>query len=150
MVKTTNSSFAYVTYIRATPERLWAALTDPDIVRSYWHGMSSLSDWQVGSAWRLVFPDGQVADAGVILEAAPPKRLVIRWRNENRPELTVEGHSRCVIDIEPFDDAVRLTLTHTIDLPQSRFIQAVSGGWPLILSNLKSVLETGKIALNPD
>ena len=81
------------------------------------------------------------------MEIDPPRRLVLRWRNEFRPELKAEGYSRCVIDIEPAGGAVKLTITHTMDQDKSKFIDAVSGGWPRILSNLKSLLETGKIVL---
>lgn len=72
---------------------------------------------------------------------------MIKWRNEFKPELKAEGYSRCTIDIEPVNGAVKLTILHEIDAPGSKFIEAVSGGWPLILSNLKSLLETGKVVL---
>jgi uncharacterized protein YndB with AHSA1/START domain len=140
----TSSNFVYVTYIGTTPERLWSALTSPEFTRQYWFGMQQESDWKPGSSWRLVFADGRVADTGEILEADPPRRMVIRWRNEFRPELTAEGYSQCTIELEPGDSAVKLTITHTIDCADSKLITAVSGGWPLILSNLKSLLETGK------
>ena len=142
-----GSSFVYVIFIRTSAEELWSALTSPELNRQYWFGMHQESDWQVGSAWRLVFPDGRVADAGEILEAERPKRLVLKWRNEFRPELKAEGTARCVIEIEPADAAVKLTVSHTIDRDDSRFIGAVSNGWPRILSNLKSLLETGRVAL---
>ena len=93
------------------------------------------------------FADGQVADAGEILEADPPKLLALKWRNEFKPELKSEGYSRCAIEIEPIADAVKLTITHVMDRDESKFIEAVSGGWPLILSNLKSLLETGDVVL---
>jgi uncharacterized protein YndB with AHSA1/START domain len=105
------------------------------------------SEWKAGSSWRLIFQDGRVADAGEILEAERPKRLVIKWRNEFRPELKAEGYSRCTIDLEPIGDAVKLTITHEMENPGAKFIEAVSGGWPRILSNLKSLLETGEVAL---
>jgi uncharacterized protein YndB with AHSA1/START domain len=105
------------------------------------------SDWKAGASWKLVFPDGRVADAGEILEIDPPRRLVLKWRNEFRPELKAEGYSRCTFELEPIDGTVRLSITHVMDREQSKFIEAVSGGWPRILSNLKSLLETGEIAL---
>ena len=77
----------------------------------------------------------------------PPKRLIIKWRNECRPEMKSEGYSRCTIDLEPIAGAVKLTITHVMDRAESKFIEAVSGGWPRILSNLKSLLETGEIVL---
>lgn len=147
MTDRTGSSFVYVTYIRTTPERLWSALTSPEFTMQYWFGMRSESDWTAGSPWRLVYPDGRVADTGEIIEAERPKRLVIRWRNEFKPELKAEGYSRCSVDLEPMGDAVKLTIAHEMERPASRFIEAVSGGWPRILSNLKSLLETGELAL---
>jgi uncharacterized protein YndB with AHSA1/START domain len=105
------------------------------------------ADWKAGSSWRLVFPDGRVADTGEIVEVDPPKRLVLSWRNEFRPELKSEGYSRCTVDLEPIAGAVKLTITHAMDRAESKFIEAVSGGWPRILSNLKSLLETGEIAV---
>jgi len=139
--------FVYVTYIRTTPEKLWAALTDPQTIRKYWFGITAECDWTLGSPWRLKFEDGRTADAGEILEAVPPSRLVIRWRNEFKPELKAEGYSRCTVELEPIDDAVKLTITHAMDRAGTKFIEAVSGGWPRILSNLKSLLETGQVAL---
>ncbi|HUK01514.1 MAG TPA: SRPBCC family protein [Steroidobacteraceae bacterium] len=141
-----RSTFVYVTYIRTTPERLWSALTDPEFTRQYWFGVRNESDWKVGAPWRLVFPDGRVADTGEILEVDPPKRLVIKWRNEFRPELKAEGYARCTMELEPVDGAVKLSITHSIEQEPSKFIEAVSGGWPRILSNLKSLLETGALA----
>jgi uncharacterized protein YndB with AHSA1/START domain len=141
------STFVYVTFIRTTPEKLWTALTSAEFTRQYWFGVHQDTDWKVGSAWQLVFPDGRVADTGEILQFDPPKRLVIKWRNEFRPELKSEGYSLCAIDLEPIAEAVKLTITHTMDRAGSKFIAAVSGGWPRILSNLKSQLETGEVLL---
>jgi uncharacterized protein YndB with AHSA1/START domain len=87
MTDSARTSFVYVTFIRTTPEQLWAALTSPDFTRKYWFGMHQETDWKAGSPWRLVFPDGRVADTGEIVEIDPPRRLVLKWRNEFRPEL---------------------------------------------------------------
>ena len=144
----TKSTFVYVTFIKTTPEQLWTALTVPDFTKQYWFGMRHETDWKAGSAWRLVFPDGRVADTGEVVETEPPKRLVLRWRNEFKPELKAEGYSLCTFELEATGGAVKLTITHALDRPDSKFIEAVSGGWPRILSNLKSLLETGTIALN--
>jgi uncharacterized protein YndB with AHSA1/START domain len=141
------STFVYVTFIRTTPERLWSALTDPQFMRQYWFGVHADTDWTVGSPWQLVFADGRIADTGEIVEADPPRRLVIKWRNEFRPELKAEGYSRCTMNIEPVDGVVKLTITHVMDQPESKFIEAVSGGWPHILSNLKTLLETGEVLM---
>jgi uncharacterized protein YndB with AHSA1/START domain len=137
------SEFVYVTYIRTTPARLWQALTDPDFNRRYWFGIHCESDWRPGASWQMISSDGTVTDAGEILEAEPEKRLVIKWRNEFRPELKAEGYTRCSFDIAADGDTVKLTVIHQIDRAGSKTIEAVSGGWPMILSSLKSLLETG-------
>ncbi|NEI71229.1 ATPase [Rhizobium lusitanum] len=143
-----GSKFVYVTFIRTTPEKLWSALTAPEFIKQYWFDMTHDTEWKVGSSWRMIFPDGRVADTGEIAEFDPPRRLAIKWRNEFRPELKAEGWSRCVMELEPADNAVKLTVTHTIEVENSKFIEAVSGGWPKILSNLKSLLETGTVAIS--
>jgi uncharacterized protein YndB with AHSA1/START domain len=142
-----NSSFVYVTYIRTTPDRLWEALTTPEFMKQYWFGVNFETDWKVGSSWTMTFPDGRLADRGEIVEFERPRRIVLKWRNEWRPELAAEGYSRCAIDLEPQEGAVKLTITHSIERTESQFIEAVSGGWPRIVSNLKSLLETGEVTL---
>jgi uncharacterized protein YndB with AHSA1/START domain len=140
----TGSKFVYVTYIRTTAEKLWDALIKPEFTKQYWCACWQESEWTVGATWKLVRPDGTVCDAGEVLEVDRPKRLVVKWRNEFRPELTVEGFSRCTFDLEPTDDSVKLTITHEIDCEKSKLIDAVSNGWPKILASLKSLLETGE------
>ena len=146
-----KTEFVYVTFIRTTPDKLWEALTTPGFMQEYWFGMHCESAWTVGSPWRLVFTDGSIGDSGEIVEATPGKRLVIKWRNEWKPEMKAEGWSLCTMDIEPVPDAnpqaVKLSITHSMDRPDSQFIGAVSGGWPVILSNLKSLLETGEVVV---
>jgi len=142
----TKSIFLYVTYIRTTPERLWSALTDAEFMKQYWFGMHAESDFTPGSPWKLVNDRGEVWDAGEIVEADPPRRLVIRWEHQMRPELKAEGASLCTMELEPVGQAVMLTITHGIAREGSKLVEAVSGGWPKILSNLKSLLESGAIA----
>ena len=148
-----KTRFVYVTYIRTTPEKLWQALTTPEFMRQYWFGSYAESQWTAGSPWKLMMHDGSLADSGEILEAVPGRRLVIRWLNEWKPEFKAEGAARCTMEIEPVADvdvpAVKLSITHEIDREDSPFIGTVSNGWPRILSNLKSLLETGAILLNP-
>jgi uncharacterized protein YndB with AHSA1/START domain len=139
-----NSRFVYVTYIRTTPEKLWQALTDPEFTRQYWAGTSHESEWKVGASWRIMIPDGRVADSGEIIEIEPHKRLVLSWRNEFKPELRAEGYSRLTYELEQQGESVKLTVIHEIDKPGSKLIEAVSGGWPHILASLKSLLETGE------
>jgi uncharacterized protein YndB with AHSA1/START domain len=143
-----KSSFLYVTYIRTTPEKLWIALTTSEFMKKYWFGMNIETDWKVGSPWKLIFPDGRIADAGEIVEFDRPRRIVLKWRNQFRPELSAEGSARCSIELWPQDGAVKLTISHTIERADSKLIEAVSGGWSRILSNLKSLLETGEIVLS--
>ena len=150
MSKTAQSSFVYVTFIRTTPERLWSALTSADFMKEYWLGCHLKTEWKVGAQWQLIYPDGRITDSGEIVELEPQKRIVLKWRNEFRPELKAEGEAVCRMELEPVGGAVKLTITHTMDRPESKLIRAVSGGWPRILSNLKSLLETGQIVLNLD
>lgn len=142
-----RSTFVYVTYIRTTQEKLWSALTDAEFMKQYWFGCHGESEWRAGSSWKLLYPDGKIADAGEIVEADPPRRLVIRWQNQWKPELKAEGASLCTMELEPSGPAVKLSITHSLERDPSEFITAVSGGWPKVLSNLKSLLETGSIAL---
>lgn len=142
-----KSTFVYVTYIRTTPERLWSALTDDtEFMKQYWFGCHCESEWTAGSSWKLLYTDGHVADAGSIVESDPPRRLVIRWRNL-KPELEVEGDSLCTMELELSGSAVKLSITHTVDCEPSRLIRALSGGWPKVIANLKSLLEVGVPAL---
>ncbi len=142
-----HSQFVYVTFIRTTPEKLWAALTMREFTEQYWFGVRQESDWKPGSSWKMIFKDGRIADMGEVVEIDRPRRLVLKWRNEFRPELKAEGYSRCVFELEPMGEAVKLTVSHSIEKDQSQMIEAVSGGWPHILSNLKSLLETGKVLM---
>jgi uncharacterized protein YndB with AHSA1/START domain len=145
---TARSTYVYVSYIRTTPEKLWQALTDPEFTRQYWFGMRAESEWKPGSPWKLVASsDGAVWDAGEILEAVAPRRLVIRWFHQMTPELKAEGDSICTMEIEPGNGQVKLTITHTVEREGSRLVEAVSGGWPQVISNLKSLLEIGQSAV---
>jgi uncharacterized protein YndB with AHSA1/START domain len=143
-----RSTFVYVTYIRTTPEKLWSALTkDVEFMKQYWFGVHCESRWTAGSSWKMVSSDGKILDDGEIVTAEPPRRLVIRWQHRNKPELEAEGTSLCSIELEPFGGAIKLSITHTIEREPSKLIEAVSGGWPKIISNLKSLLETGSTVL---
>jgi uncharacterized protein YndB with AHSA1/START domain len=142
-----KSTFVYVTYIRTTPEKLWAAITEEAFMKQYWFGMHCESNWTAGSPWQMVRTDGSVCDAGEIIESDPPRRLVIRWQHQANPELKAEGDSLCTMELAQIGASVKLSITHTMDREPSKLIAAVSGGWPMILSNLKSLLETGSIVL---
>ncbi len=151
-------TFVYVTYIEATPERVWHALTDADLTVEYW-GHSNISDWQVGSTWEHRRTDGSgIADGvGTILEAAPPRRLVITFESPaaEAPEAAKAGGgepatppAQVTFDIEPHGEIVRLTVTHE-NLPSQADYEAVSAGWPAVFANLKSLLETGHVLPQP-
>ena|SRR5579863_4205115 len=139
-----SSRFIYVIYIRTTPEKLWQALIDPEFTRRFWAETWQESEWTPGASWRIMLPDGRVADTGEILEFEPHRKIVLTWRNEFKPELRAEGYSRLTYELEKQTESVKLTVTHEMDQPDSKFIQAVSNGWPPILSSLKSLLETGE------
>lgn len=141
-----GSKFVYVTYIRIAPEKVWDALTTSEIIRQYRFGMSIESDWTTGSAWTMR-ADGNLMDSGEILESVPSKRLVMSWRCEWKPEFKAEGDTRCSFEIEPAGTSTKLTLTHSMKRPDSKFIGAVAEGWSMVLSNLKSLLETGNVAV---
>jgi uncharacterized protein YndB with AHSA1/START domain len=139
-----ESQFVYVIYIRTTPGKLWQALIEPEFTRQFWAETWQESEWKPGASWRIMIPDGRVADTGEILEFEPYRRIVLTWRNEFKPELRAEGYSRLTYELDQQKDSVKLTVLHEIDKTGSKFIQAVSQGWPPILSSLKSLLETGE------
>ncbi len=139
-----ESRFQYVIYIRTTREALWDALTLPELTRIYWVQCWHDTKWQKGANWDLILPDGRVGDSGEVLDAVHPSRIVLKWRNELLPDLRAEGYSRCMIQLDEVAEAVRLSITHLIEVTDSKMIAAVSTGWPMILSSLKSLLETGE------
>ena len=139
-----NSRFVYVTYIRTTPEKLWKALTEPEFTRQYWAETWQDCDWKKGSTWKLMIPDGRIGDSGEVLEIEPNRKLTVTWENQFNAELKQEGFSRLTYELEQQDEVVKLTLIHEMEKPESKLIGAVSTGWPMILSSLKSLLETGE------
>ncbi len=139
-----KDQFIYVTYIRTTPEKLWKALIEPEFTRRFWCNTTQESEWKPGASWKILMPDGRVADSGEVVEIEPNRRLVLKWRNEFRPELKAEGYSRMTYELEKEGNSVKLTVIHEIEKEGSKFIEAVSSGWPHILASLKSLLETGE------
>jgi len=139
-----ESRFVYITYIRAAPERIWEHLTTPELNKLFWGGYAQQSGWKVGDAYAIAGPDGRVWDEGEVLASDPPRRLQVTWRHLNDAAMTAEGVSTCTFELEPAGEGVtKLTLTHAIEVSPSKLIEAVSTGWPSILSSLKSLLETG-------
>lgn len=134
--------YVYVTYIRATPEQVWHALTDADLTARFW-GHRNESDWQPGSTWRHVRTDGSgIADiTGTVVDTRPPERLVVTFPGSAEQ---AEEPSQVTFTIEPYQDIVRLTVRH-VNLPTEADREAISAGWPAVLANLKSLLETGDV-----
>ncbi len=139
-----KSKFVYVTYIRTTPKKLWQALTTPKFQRQFFFGTTQESEWKKGASWRMVKPGGGLCDSGEVLEIVPRRRLVLKWRNEFIPAMRKEGYSRMTLEIEKHGASVKLTIVHEMNKPHSKFIDAVTDGWPPILSSLKTFLETGE------
>ncbi len=143
--------FVYVTYIATTPEKVWRALVDTDLMREYWTDSSgcarvNVSDWKPGSRWehRRVDDAGTVDIVGKVVESNPPHRLVFTWARPTEAG-DESKHSRVAFDIEPYSDGlVRLTVTHDDLERDPKMLAGVSGGWPKVLSNLKTLLETGR------
>ncbi len=140
---TGQPSYLYVTYIESSPERVWEALTDPDMTAQYW-GHSNVSDWRAGSPWEHRRADGSgIADViGTVLESVPPRRLTMTF--DAPGDAPADGPSKVTFDIEPYHEIVRLTVTHQ-NLAGLEALDAVSAGWPAVCANLKSLLETGHV-----
>lgn len=132
----------YETYIRTTPKKLWTALTKPEFTRQYWAGLANVSDWKKGSTWQHVTKGDQpeVYVTGKVLESIPPKRLVLSWAE---PE-NLADKSRVTFEIEALEDMVCLKVIHDQFKAGSTMVGKVSGGWPRVLSSMKTFLETGK------
>jgi len=133
----------YITYVRTTPKKLWQALTSPEFTRQYWYDTWQESEWKVGDTWKMVAPDGRIVNSGKIIEIFPTRRLVLKWHHEFQPG-HAEGYARMTYEIEKSGDSVKLSVIHEFDKPDSKFFKAISNGWPLRLSSLKSLLETGE------
>jgi uncharacterized protein YndB with AHSA1/START domain len=144
MMSNEKTSFVYVTYIRSTPEKVYEAITRPDVARRYW-GHENISDWQAGSTWQHVRANDQrtVELVGKVVEAAPPTRLVITWANASQAD-DPAATSRVSFDVAPYDGMVRLTVTHDELQAGSGMAKGIQQGWPIVLSSLKSLLETGQ------
>jgi DNA-binding transcriptional ArsR family regulator/uncharacterized protein YndB with AHSA1/START domain len=152
-----SNSFVYTTYIDTTPDRLWAALTDPAFTKRYW-GVALVSDWNVGSTVTWELENVTIADdEQVVLASDPPRRLSYTWHTVT-PEFIAavggdqdflakaasERRSAITFDIEPVRDLVKLVVTHDGFDPGSVLLGGVSEGWPPIIASLKTLLETGE------
>jgi uncharacterized protein YndB with AHSA1/START domain len=135
----------YVTYIAATPERVWQALTDPAFTRQYFAGFAIDVEPKEGGAFFLRYPDGRVHMSGRVIEWAPPRRFSCTWLVEGMAEFRELPECLVTYEIEQSGGAVKLTMTeaNSWDIPDA-ILAGGRSGWPAILSSLKSVLETGK------
>jgi len=136
-------SFVYTTYIVSTPEKVFEAITRPELARRYW-AHENVSDWKPGSSWQHVRANDQrtVELVGEVVESTPPARLVITWANASQAD-DPDSHSRVTFEIAEYDNMVRLTVTHDELEAGSGMASGVTKGWPVVLSSLKSFLETG-------
>jgi uncharacterized protein YndB with AHSA1/START domain len=138
-----TTSFVYVTYIRSTPEKVFEAITKPELAKRYW-GHENVSDWNPGSKWEHIRDNEErtVDLVGKVVEVSPPTRLVISWANASQAA-DPAAHSRVTFDIEEYETMVRLTVTHDELEAGSGMEKGIRQGWPIVLSSLKSFLETG-------
>ncbi|WP_067847082.1 ArsR/SmtB family transcription factor [Nocardia lijiangensis] len=157
-----DTEFVYTTYIKTTPERLWQALTDPAFTARYW-GATFETDWRTGSpmTWRQRNWVGEDAEQ-VVLESKPYTRLSYTW-HAITPEFAAEfglppaevadwarePRSKITFELEPQGETVKLTVVHDGFEPGSRILEGIRGGWPAILSSLKTLLETGEVLPEP-
>jgi len=140
---TSQPAYVYVTYIHATPRQVWHALTDADLTGAYW-GHRNVSDWAPGSRWEHQRTDGSgIADVvGTVIDAVPPERLVMTFATPGGA--VPEQPATVTFDIEAYHQIVKLTVTHE-HLPSDDDLAAAAAGWPAVLANLKSLLETGSV-----
>jgi uncharacterized protein YndB with AHSA1/START domain len=139
-------SFVYVVYIASTAEKVFAALTDPDMTARYWTGSRVESDWKVGSPFELELTRHDKNITGQVLEYDPPRRLAYTF-HAHHDGMESEGPSRVTFELEQQKGQVKLTLVHDDFEPGSQVFESVSRGWPLVISGLKSLMETGRVDL---
>jgi uncharacterized protein YndB with AHSA1/START domain len=151
-------SFVYTTYIDTTPEKLWQALTEPAFTWRYWN-LELQTDWKVGSTMTWLQADVPIVDPEqVVLESDPFRRLAYTWHtftpelaklhgfsDEFQAKVATERRSKVAFDIEEIGGVVKLTVVHDGFDPESQVLKSVSGGWPQLLSSLKTMLETGEV-----
>ncbi|MGG1679079.1 SRPBCC family protein [Neobacillus sp. NRS-1170] len=143
-----NSTFVYATYIATTPEKLWQALTNGEFTKNYWFGRDLKSEWKEGSEVTFMDEEGKVTDKGVVLKSEPYTLLsyTFQWVDDTTIN---ENPSIVTFELRELDSTVKLTLKHE-NLPSTAFLDesegfyGINNGWPAILSNLKSLLETGR------
>lgn len=134
----------YVTYIAATPEKVWQALTSPEFTKVYFFGQSIEVEPKTGGSFVMRMMDGSVNVEGKVVEWSPPRRFACTWNVAMSPEFRALPECLVTYDIEQAGEAVKLTMTeaHSWDIPEA-LLSGGRSGWPAILSGLKSLLETG-------
>ncbi len=139
-----TSTFIYVTYISAAPDKVFKALTDPKATKKYWQH-ENVSDWKPGSRWehRGIGKDRSLDMLGKVIEYFPSQRLVLSWAAPE-DEAREEKYSRVTLEVEPYHDVTRLTITHDGLERGSDMEKGIIEGWPMVLSSLKTLMETGR------
>jgi uncharacterized protein YndB with AHSA1/START domain len=134
----------YVIYIVTTPEKLWDGLTHSEFTTKYFFGRSVESDWKVGSSFKLLMEDGRVDSQGEVMESERPRRLSVTWHVEWLEEFRQLPEGLVTYQLDPLGDVVRLTMTESHQEPiEEKNLEGGRRGWPVILSGLKTLLETG-------
>src|SRR5689334_11651807 len=118
-----NSTFEYAIYTQSGADAVWSALIDPAVQKRAWPGLW-IEGWDKIGLWRMFYPDGRIANSGDVVEIEPARRIELRWRNEAHPEWAVEGYSGVVLTLTPMDGATRISVTHWMDRPRSKLIEA--------------------------
>lgn len=134
-----NNEFVYTTYIKSTPQKVWDAITSKEFTRQYWVH-ENISDWKKGSDWKHASQDGKVMVIGKVIETVPPTLLVLTWADP----ANLADESTVRFEIQTVADMVRLNVIHGSFKADSTMPGKISQGWPLVLSSLKSYLESGK------
>jgi uncharacterized protein YndB with AHSA1/START domain len=140
--------FVYVIYIASTPEKVFAALTDAKMSEQYWAGNRVVSDWKIGAAFALKLKREETDVTGKVLEYDPPRRLAYSFQ-PHHGGMEGEAPSRVTFEIETYKDQVKVTVVHEGFEPGSQVFEAISKGWPLVLSSLKSFVESGRVLRAP-
>ena len=136
--------YVYVAVIAKSPEEVWSALTSPEFTKQYWHNTEVNSDFSVGSPIRFLNESGEVGCEGEILVSDYPVELAYTWHFPNNPDTKDESPSRVVFRLESIAAGTKLTMIHDHFEPDSKMLDMVSGGWPLVIGGLKTLLETGR------
>ncbi|WP_420558620.1 SRPBCC family protein [Roseovarius sp.] len=148
--KPTASDFVYAVFIRADIDTVWNGLIDGELTRRYW-GHDNRSTWKQGAPWEHVRTDaeGTVDIRGRVIEIDPPTRMVWSWAFGKEAD-TPEKRSRVTYELVALGPDTKLTVRHAELEPGSPMDQSVREGWPAVLSNLKSILETGEVLREDD